>query len=120
MKFTNSATALAAAAVLAPAVMAAKDERSFAVLRFNGKQLTKGRMDPIVSPGETSAHVHTILGASGFGKSSTGESIMDSQCSNAMVKGDMSNYWFPSLYFHDKETGEFEAVEIFYTNAYYL
>ncbi|KAF5019985.1 hypothetical protein F66182_7998, partial [Fusarium sp. NRRL 66182] len=41
-------------------------------------------------------------------------------CSNALVKGDDSNYWFPSLYFHDPETGEFEDVEFDYFNAYYF
>lgn len=115
MKFSRSA-ALAALAGAA----AAKDERTFAVLRFTNKQLVQGRMDPIVSPGVTSSHVHTVMGASNFGKSSTGETIVDSQCTNALVKGDMSNYWFPSVYFHDEEADTFEPVEVFYVNAYYL
>lgn len=115
MKFSRNAVL----AALVGAV-AAKDERTFAVLRFTNKQLTQGRMDPIVSPGQTSSHVHTIMGASNFGKSSTGEKIVNSQCTNALVKGDNSNYWFPSLYFHDEEADTFEAVEVFYVNAYYL
>jgi hypothetical protein len=116
MKFSRSAAALAA---LVGAV-SAKDERTFAVLRFTNKQLTQGRMDPIVSPGKTSSHVHTIMGGSNFGISSTGETITKSQCTNAQVKGDNSNYWFPSLYFHDEDADTFEPVEVFYVNAYYL
>lgn len=115
MKITSSA----ALAALIGAV-AAKDERTFAVLRFNNKQLTKGRMDPIISPGKTSSHVHTVMGASNFGIGSTGETIVNSQCTNAMIKGDNSNYWFPSLYFQDPSTKKFESVDVFYVNAYYF
>lgn len=117
MKFTTKAAA--AVAAFAGAV-AAKDERTFAVLRFTNKQLTQGRMDPIVSPGVTSAHVHTVMGGSAFGVGSTGEDLINSQCTNAQIKGDNSNYWFPSLYFHDEDADTFEPVEIFYVNVYYL
>lgn len=116
MKFTT-ATALA---VLASVASAAKDKRSFAVLRFTNKQLTKARVDPIMNPGTLSGHVHTVLGGSNFGMNSTGETLRDSKCTNALIKGDMSNYWFPSLYFKDPKTGALEAVELFYSNIYYL
>jgi hypothetical protein len=99
---------------------AAKDKTTFAVLRFINKQLTQGRMDPIVSPGVASSHVHTIMGGSRFGLSSTGETLSQSLCSNAIIKGDNSNYWFPSLYFHDEDAGVFEPVEIYYALVYYL
>ncbi|KHN95166.1 uncharacterized protein MAM_07051 [Metarhizium album ARSEF 1941] len=112
--------ALAAAAALVGTVSSAKDKRTFAVLRFTNKQLTKGRMDPIVSPGQASAHVHSIFGGSNFGLSSTGKELMDSNCSTAMIKGDNSNYWVPSLYFKDPKNGKLEAVELFYANAYYF
>lgn len=107
-------------AVLATAAVAAKDERTFAVLRFTNKQLTISRTDPIVNPGEPSTHVHHIVGGSNFGMSSTGEELMNSKCTNAKIKGDNSNYWWPSLYFKDPKTGELEAVELFYANVYYL
>lgn len=115
MKFTFSA---ALAAFIG--AVAAKDERTFAVLRFTNKGLTAGRMDPIVSPGKTSAHVHTIMGGSAFGTSTTGEDTVNAQCTNAKIKGDNSNYWFPSVYFHDEEADTFEPVEVFYVNAYYF
>jgi hypothetical protein len=112
--------AVAVAAALVGTAAAAKDKRTFAVLRFTNKQLTVGRVDPIVTPGKTSTHVHHVLGGSNFGISSTGKDLMQSKCSTAMIKGDNSNYWFPSLYFKDPKTGKFEAVEMFYSNAYYL
>lgn len=113
------AVAAALAAVMGGAAVA-KDQRTFAVLRFNNKQLTKGRMDPIRDPGRASPHVHNILGGSAFGTSSTGPDLQRSGCTTAKVKGDNSNYWFPSLYFKDPKTGKFEAVDVFYANAYYF
>lgn len=116
------APALAAmlAAALATAVGAAKDERTFAVLRFTNNQLTKGRMDPIVSPGKPSEHVHVVMGGSNFGLSSKGDDLVKSNCTNSQIKGDNSNYWFPALYFHDTQNDTFESVDIFYVNVYYL
>ncbi|KAK8933100.1 WSC domain-containing protein 1 [Metarhizium anisopliae] len=111
---------IAATAALVGTGFSAKNERTFAVLRFTNKQLTKGRMDPIVSPGQVSTHVHSIFGGSNFGLGSTGKDLMDSKCTTAMIKGDNSNYWVPSLYFKDPKTGKLEDVELFYANAYYF
>ncbi|KAK7398263.1 hypothetical protein QQX98_012353 [Neonectria punicea] len=115
MKFTIAASI----AALAGTAMA-KEEGTFAVLRFTGKELTKGRMDPIIAPGEVFSHVHSVMGGSGFGSSATGKDMLNSKCSNALIKGDNSAYWFPSLYFHDPETGDFESVELYYFSAYYF
>ncbi|KAM0436959.1 hypothetical protein ACHAPT_002674 [Fusarium lateritium] len=115
MKYT-----LATVAALAGVASAAHEDGTFAVLRFTNKQLTKGRMDPILFPGQTSTHVHTIMGGSAFSKSSTGKDLAGSKCSNALVKGDNSNYWFPSMYFRDPKTEKFESVEFDYFNAYYF
>lgn len=102
-------------------VASAKDGRTFAVLRFHGNgPLTTGRSDPVVSPGEVSSHLHTIQGASGFSNSATGEDLLASNCSTANVKADKSAYWMPSLFFHDKDNGTFEPVELFYMNVYYF
>lgn len=109
------------AAALAGTAQAAKDERTFAVLRFFGDgPLMEGRVDPIVSPGQTSAHVHTIQGGSNFGISATGESLMESQCSSALIEGDNSAYWVPKLHFYDKTTGTVEGVPMYYMNIYYF
>src|SRR5688572_31984362 len=45
---------------------------------------------------------------------------MKSKCTNAMIKGDFSNYWFPKLYFHDEAKDNFEEVEVMYVNVYYF
>lgn len=99
--------------------VAAKDESTFAVLHFTGL-LTQGRMDPIVSPGVPSQHVHGVLGGSGFKMGATGDDLLNSECSTAKVKGDNSAYWFPTLYFRDPSTTELEPVPFYYANVYYL
>jgi len=118
MKFTL----VAAAAAMLGAVSAKgpSPSRSFAVLRFNNKQLTKGRVDPIVNPGKTAGHVHVVAGGSNFSPTSTGEDLKNSKCSTAKIKGDNSNYWWPQLFFHDPGTGKYESVDVDYVNAYYL
>ena len=102
------------------AALAAKDSRTFSVMRFNGKEIFNGRADPIVNPGATSPHEHTVFGGSAFGPDATGESLSQSKCTNAKLKGDKSAYWVPRLYFHDEAEGTFEPVPVFYTNIYYL
>lgn len=108
-------------AALAVTVQAAKDSRTFAVLRFYGDgPLLEDLVDPIVSPGKASSHMHTLMGGSNIGVSATGESMMESNCSNALIVGDMSGYWVPKLYFHDKAAGTVEPVDMFYMNVYYF
>jgi hypothetical protein len=79
-----------------------------------------GRVDPIVSPGAPSGHVHTIMGASGFGFDSTGPSLRNSSCTTANPIEDLSVYWFPRLYFQDPIDGHFEPVPMYYMQVYYL
>lgn len=112
------ATALAA---LVATAAAAQDKRTFAVLRHYGKgPLTTCRADPIVSPGKTSAHVHTVMGASNFGLNVTGQQLRESKCTTALPKADLSAYWFPTLYFKDPATGLLEPVPMDYMNVYYF
>lgn len=109
------------AAALAAAAQAAKDERTFAVLHFVGNgPLMEGRVDPIISPGQTSSHVHTFQGGSNIGISATGEDMMKSECSTAVVVGDNSAYWMPKVYFRDPATGTLEDVDLYYMNVYYF
>ncbi|KAL7798440.1 COOH terminal WSC domain-containing protein [Trichoderma ceciliae] len=116
MKFSTPAAVVAMAGV----AVAVGDSRTFAVLRFTNKGLVTTRADPIVQPGVPSGHVHNVLGGSNFGFSSTGQELLSSNCSTALIKGDNSNYWYPTLYFHDPKTGDFEYVDVYYTNVYYF
>ncbi|KAK4167607.1 hypothetical protein QBC43DRAFT_341960 [Cladorrhinum sp. PSN259] len=111
---------LFAALGLATSASAGHLAGTFAVLRHTGTALTTCRVDPIVSPGGPSAHVHTVMGASNFGFNANGEDLRKSSCTTAKPKGDLSSYWFPSLYFKDPSTGKLEPVPMFYMNVYYF
>ncbi|KAL3470422.1 hypothetical protein BJX99DRAFT_239528 [Aspergillus californicus] len=79
------------------------------------------RMDPLVSPGEPSYHVHAIHGSDGFGMSSDMSSLLGGSCTSCEVKQDKSAYWTPALYFVDSATGDSEIVdEVGGMLAYYL
>jgi hypothetical protein len=112
-------SALAGAALLGSA-FAAKEQSTFAVMRFNGKEIFNGRVDPIVNPGVAAPHEHTVFGGSNFGVNADGEAMSKSRCSSAKVKGDNSAYWMPRLYYHDEAASTFEPVSVLYSNVYYL
>ncbi len=75
-----------------------------------GQPVVVERIDPIVSPGAVSAHVHTIMGGSAFHFSMTYETTQLSNCTTCTVTADKSNYWVPQLYFH-AQNGSFISVK---------
>ncbi|KAK7743762.1 hypothetical protein SLS62_010454 [Diatrype stigma] len=107
---------------LAAVAAAAKDARTFAVLRFNGQGfLTEGRMDPIVDPGKAASHYHGIMGGSNFDITLQGDVLLDSNCTTAKIANDFSNYWVPALFFQDpNDQSKFTKVPLFYMNVYYF
>ncbi|TVY20777.1 WSC domain-containing protein [Lachnellula arida] len=95
---------------------------TFSVNHFiQADALVIGRMDPIVSPGVASGHVHAVQGGNGFALSMTNQQANSSStCTTAYLTGDKSNYWTPALYFQDPTTKKLEAVEFDYMNVYYF
>ena len=116
-----TATIAAILAFAGDAAAYSANKRSFAVNRFYGKgPLGEGSMDPIVSPGKASSHVHTVQGGNAFSLTLTDDQLLKkSTCTSSLVKNDLSAYWTPKLYFH-ADDGTFEPVEMFYMNVYYL
>ncbi|KAJ7129906.1 hypothetical protein C8R43DRAFT_1026175 [Mycena crocata] len=73
--------------------------------------LVEERVDPVISPtSNPSNHVHTIHGAKNFAFNSTFDTLRASSCTSCVVSQDLSNYWFPKLYFQDPRTKLFEPV----------
>ncbi|KAH6911267.1 hypothetical protein BKA70DRAFT_1385040 [Coprinopsis sp. MPI-PUGE-AT-0042] len=72
-----------------------------ALIRFPCSQLVTQRLDPIVSPGKVSAHLHQIVGGNAFNV--TMDPALDlhqiSTCTTCRFKEDKSNYWTAVLYF---------------------
>lgn len=116
MRYSN-AYAIAALGGMANAVI---DSRRFFVMHFKGDPIVEERIDPIISPGTTAAHVHTVQGGSSFSSNVTAEEMLNSKCTNTVILDDYSNYWVAAPYFQDPVTGLLEKVPLFCTNAYYL
>ncbi|RYP31328.1 hypothetical protein DL767_005841 [Monosporascus sp. MG133] len=123
MMFYSSLSLLSLLVLAASPVAAAKDRRTFTVLRFHnegGHFSTEGRMDPIVYPGTVSSHSHGVMGGSNFGLMVEGDQLLDSECTNALLSADKSNYWVPELFFQSPINGTFKRVPLFYMQVYYL
>jgi hypothetical protein len=54
--------------------------------------------------------VHTVMGSSGFGMSSTYGSLFDASCTTCQLSVDKSAYWVPSLYYVSKDGKNFTSV----------
>ena len=90
------------------------------VLHFYGNgPLVSGRVNPIVSPGVASGHVHVFQGGNAFSLNMTDTQLLSSTCTSALFKNDKSNYWTPTLYFQDPVSRLLEDVQMDYMNVYY-
>lgn len=77
------------------------------------------RLDPIMSPGQLSAHAHTLHGGSGFTWNATTDSLLQSTATTCGVAQDKSAYWAPPLVFQH-EDGTIEGVpQVGGTDIYY-
>lgn len=78
------------------------------------------RLDPIVSPGKLSAHVHRFYGSSLVDEQLHNASEMTTlaQCSTTAVQDDKSIYWVPQLY--HQSNGSFTMIPIRFHAAYYF
>lgn len=71
----------------------------------NGGPIYRGRIDPIVTPGEAAGHVHKVFGGNKFSEFKKGQSPIDvytelksSACTSCTIsKVDNSNYWHPEM-----------------------
>ncbi|KAI9101737.1 hypothetical protein DFS34DRAFT_428315 [Phlyctochytrium arcticum] len=70
------------------------------------------RADPIIMPGQTSGHLHTIHGGNGFSMNATNADLLrKSTCTSCTAKQDKSAYWTPTLYFEDQASGKFKLLK---------
>lgn len=85
-----------------------------------GKPVSIDRVDPIVSPGALSGHLHTIMGGDAFDWDMDFNKTQSSKCTTCAVSKDLSNYWVPTVYYHDKKNNSFFSVEqVGGVNVYY-
>ncbi|KAG8872095.1 hypothetical protein FRB97_008023 [Tulasnella sp. 331] len=67
-------------------------------------------VDPILSPGVASQHLHSVHGGNNFSMNQTYTTLRESSCTSCEVTNDLSNYWVPTLYFKDPLNGTFTKV----------
>ncbi|KFY78023.1 hypothetical protein V499_02735 [Pseudogymnoascus sp. VKM F-103] len=78
-----------------------------------------GRVDPVISFGQVSQHVHKISGASNININSTYDSLVAAPCTSCQIQADKSAYWNPQLYYLHAN-GKYEEVYNGGMAVYYL
>ncbi|TFK22637.1 hypothetical protein FA15DRAFT_688269 [Coprinopsis marcescibilis] len=72
-----------------------------ALLRFGCSQLVTERLDPLVTPGQVSPHVHQIIGGNAFNITMDQNNDLGelATCTTCKFKENRSNYWTAVMYF---------------------
>ena len=81
--------------------------------------LMYGRVDPIIAPGQASAHVHMLMGGSNVSPSMEDDTALDSSCTSTQAKADKSVYWTPRLSFKSPQNGSYYPVPATQEKVYY-
>lgn len=84
-------------------------------------QMKTSRVDPIVSPGQASSHVHNFVGMNGIDANTTTVRKLEdaSNCTTAPLTDDKSSYWAPQLYLYNANA-TFSPIPLSFVNTYYL
>jgi hypothetical protein len=101
----------------APAARAdeVRPERAPGSFRVECELVRQQRVDPIVSFGEPSHHVHDLFGNTSLVSTSTRKSLLAGM-TNCTAKGDRSGYWSPSLVSPRGRLVEPERAVFYYRN----
>ncbi|KIM96518.1 hypothetical protein OIDMADRAFT_148350 [Oidiodendron maius Zn] len=87
--------------------------------RMSCSLIQMGRVDPVLSYGTVSQHVHKISGASNININSTYARLQEAACTSCEIQKDKSAYWTPQLYY-EHANGTFEEVPNGGMAVYYL
>lgn len=88
-QFLSSALALLALTI--PSVAGQYNPTCAYFVQYTGAYLTTERVDPLLSPGVASNHVHSIIGGNGFNANMTFADTQAATCTTAEVSQDKSN-----------------------------
>ncbi|KAI4127749.1 MAG: hypothetical protein LQ338_003060 [Usnochroma carphineum] len=104
LSYSFNAQALAFLSALAVPALA----QNGAYFTMGSPALVLESLDPLLSPGGQSAHVHSVVGGSAFAPTMDFALTQTSKCTTFGVTADKSNYWMPALYF--QKNGKFTLV----------
>ncbi|KAK4688715.1 hypothetical protein P7C73_g1402, partial [Tremellales sp. Uapishka_1] len=116
MLFTSLASLVGLLVTLAVASADATPAAPFWVVQ-HGHPLLTTRLDPLISPGGVSSHVHSIMGANSFAPIYDYNNSRSATCTTADISADKSHYWTPTLY--RKSADGVKLVDLQYVNTYY-
>ena len=85
---------------------------------YSAPALTVERLDPLLSPGGISNHVHSVIGGNKFSAQTSYQALQESTCTTVPINNDLSAYWMPAMYFHNS-SGFYRMREI-YHKVYYF
>ena len=88
-------------ALTVPSVVGQYNPNCAYFVQYTGGYLVTERVDPLLSPGVASNHVHSITGGNGFNANLDFAATQASTCTTAEVTQDKTAYWMPTLYFHN-------------------
>jgi len=91
-----------------------------AFFALNSPNLVIERLDPLVSPGAVSGHLHTVLGGSNWRDTYDYNNSIAASCTTMPVSVDKSSYWTPTLYYVHPDQEHFEVVPLIFGRVYYL
>jgi hypothetical protein len=113
--FTNIVT-LTALATTASAFTCTGNYFSF--YNRGGDAMSYQRLDPVLSPGTKSGHLHSFDGANVLSASTNFADTQSATCTTARIKPDKSLYWRPTLMWNGNGTG-YHRVQEQATKIYY-
>ncbi|CAO2651234.1 Nn.00g095310.m01.CDS01 [Neocucurbitaria sp. VM-36] len=83
----------------------------FSFFNRDGGALSYQRLDPALSPGAQSPHLHSFDGGNALAASTSFEQTQTSTCTTARIKPDKSLYWRPTLFWNGNGTGFYRVPE---------
>jgi hypothetical protein len=89
-----------------------------AFLLFQNRTLAYERMDPVVSPGTVSSHIHAAIGSSQFQQTFSADAWASSNCSSMEIQENLSSYWMPAMMV-EHANGTFSALDVQEIRVYY-
>ncbi|KAF2756117.1 hypothetical protein EJ05DRAFT_539918 [Pseudovirgaria hyperparasitica] len=117
MRRSFKATLIAALAITCNAGFTCNG-RYFAFYNRDGNALSYQQIDPALSPGTKSSHLHSFDGGNALAASMDYNVTQESTCTTNKIRPDLSNYWRPTLFWNGNNTGFYRVPEMF-SKIYY-
>ncbi|KAF1996187.1 hypothetical protein P154DRAFT_398337, partial [Amniculicola lignicola CBS 123094] len=83
----------------------------FSFYNRGGNAMSYQRLDPAVSPGKESSHLHSFDGGNALAATMGFDTTQESTCTTARIIPDKSLYWRPTLFWNGNGTGFYRVPD---------